>query len=187
LKEEKQQINEEQKKSREVSRRDFLVGAGTVVAGGVIGAGLLSSCDGGETQTGVQTTTKTIPTTITAAATTVTETVTTQIGDGVTVTATKTITEPGGSGVIEPAYEEEVTYYKNIAPSGTGGDPVAIDAKNGKVVRIRQYIGMKRIQMQKPTNVYGHFSAKGKTLSCQRRSFPSYFGSWIQKASIFWQ
>ncbi len=41
---EKLPVNEEQKQSGEVTRRDFLVGAGTVVVGGAIGAGLLSSC-----------------------------------------------------------------------------------------------------------------------------------------------
>jgi len=51
LKKEQEKIpeNEEKKQSREISRRDFLVGAGTVVAGGAIGAGLLSGC--GETVT----------------------------------------------------------------------------------------------------------------------------------------
>jgi len=49
LKEEKEKSPvDETKKSGEVTRRDFLVGAGTVVVGGAIGAGLLSSC--GETR-----------------------------------------------------------------------------------------------------------------------------------------
>ena len=61
---EKQPVNEEKKQSGEVTRRDFLVGAGTVVVGGAIGAGVLSGCSGGEevTKTVVQTTTKTVPT-----------------------------------------------------------------------------------------------------------------------------
>jgi len=53
LKEEKEKLPvDETKKSGEVTRRDFLVGAGTVVVGGAIGAGLLSSC--GETVTRLQ-------------------------------------------------------------------------------------------------------------------------------------
>ncbi len=59
------EIKQEEKQSGEVSRRDFLVGSGTVIVGGAIGAGLLSSCKG-DTTTVTQTTTKTVPTTITS-------------------------------------------------------------------------------------------------------------------------
>jgi anaerobic selenocysteine-containing dehydrogenase len=84
--------------SGQVTRRDFLVGAGTVAVGGAIGAGLLSSCKG-DTTTVTQTTTKTVPTTITT-------TVGGGTGPTVTVTihcwgrcncyTTKTITQSGG-------------------------------------------------------------------------------------------
>jgi hypothetical protein len=64
-KNEKLPANEEEKEQAGVSRRDFLVGAGTVVAGGVIGAGLLSSCGGGETITTTVEKTKTVEKTTT--------------------------------------------------------------------------------------------------------------------------
>jgi hypothetical protein len=108
LKEEKEKLPvEETKQSGEVTRRDFLVGSGTVIVGGAIGAGLLSSCKGGETVTTTVTSTKTVPTTVTAAATTVTNTVTSTVGGPgaatVTQTITKTIDGPGGA--VLPAFE----------------------------------------------------------------------------------
>jgi hypothetical protein len=108
---EKIPIDEEKEQSGEVSRRDFLVGTGTVIVGGAIGAGVLSSCGSGEevTKTVGQTTTKTVPTTVTAAATTITNTVTTTLGGGATVTQTKTVTQPGGG--VEPWQEPEETHY----------------------------------------------------------------------------
>lgn len=102
--------NKEKEQSEEVSRRAFLVGTGTVIVGGAIGAGLLSSCGDGKevTKTVVQTSTKTVPTTVTAAATTITQTVTSTVGGGATVTQTKTVTAGGG---VEPWQEPEETHY----------------------------------------------------------------------------
>ncbi len=61
-----QSANEMKKQSGEVSRRDFLLGAGTVVAGGIIGGGLLTSCTPDPvTETVEITKTKEIPTTVT--------------------------------------------------------------------------------------------------------------------------
>jgi len=131
---------DELKKSGEVTRRDFLVGAGTVVVGGAIGAGLLSSCGETVTTTVKETSTKTVPTTITAPGTTVTETKTVAGEDGevITVTETKTVTAPGGE-TIEPADEPEETYIKalSLIGFGNGGEPECVDVKNGKIVRIR--------------------------------------------------
>jgi hypothetical protein len=57
--------NEEKNQSGEVSRRDFLVGAGTVLAASTIGGGLLAGCKGETiTETVQVTTTKTVPTTV---------------------------------------------------------------------------------------------------------------------------
>jgi len=110
LKEEKEKLPvDETKQSGEVTRRDFLVGAGTVVVGGAIGAGLLSSCKGGETVT-TQTATKTVPTTVTAAATTITNTVTSTVGGTGAVTVTQTVTKTvdgGTGGAVLPAFEPE--------------------------------------------------------------------------------
>jgi len=112
LKKEQEKIpeNKEKDQPEEVSRRAFLVGTGTVIVGGAIGAGVLSSCSSEETtKTVIQTATKTVPTTVTAAATTITETVTSQVGAGATVTQTKTVTQPGGG--VEPWQEPEETHY----------------------------------------------------------------------------
>ncbi len=84
--------DEEMKKSEEVSRRDFLVGAGAVLAASALGGGMLSGCSKETTTETVQvTTTKTVPTTI-EVPTTVVSTVN---GSGATVTETKTTTVQG--------------------------------------------------------------------------------------------
>jgi hypothetical protein len=93
LKKEQEKLpeDEEKKQSGEVSRRDFLVGTGTVVVGGAIGAGLLSSCTGDKDKTVTATVekTKTVTTTLGEGAT-ATVTATTTVGDGPTVTETRT-------------------------------------------------------------------------------------------------
>jgi molybdopterin guanine dinucleotide-containing S/N-oxide reductase-like protein len=118
--------NEETKKTSEVTRRDFLVGAGTVVVGGAIGAGLLSGCGETVTTTVKETTTKTVPTTVTS-----TETKTVAGEDGEVITVTKTVTEPGSGGGMEPALEPEEVYFNAINCPGHA------DVKNGKIIRIR--------------------------------------------------
>ena len=94
----------------EVSRRDFLVGAGAVVVGGAIGAGitypLVSGKGGGEVTT--VTSVKTVPTTVTST-----------VGGGATVTttlpgSTKTVTTTAGGGV-EPWQEPEETHYWSLS------------------------------------------------------------------------
>jgi trimethylamine-N-oxide reductase (cytochrome c) len=125
---------EEKKQTGEVSRRDFLVGAGTVVVGGAIGAGILSSCDSGDGKT--ITTTKTVDkvSTITIGeGTPVTVTETVQVGDGQTVTSTTTKTETVGD--VEPAFEPEESV--GSVPGGDCSEKAMIDVKNGKIVRIR--------------------------------------------------
>ncbi len=129
--------NEEKKQSGEVSRRDFLVGAGTVVVGGAIGAGLLSSCGDGETKTVTTTVekTKTVEKTTTIGgdgAVTVTETVGGEAG----ATVTRTTTVNGES--TEPAYEDEEVFVIGHSLGGFsgGGEPNAVYVKNNKIVRI---------------------------------------------------
>jgi molybdopterin guanine dinucleotide-containing S/N-oxide reductase-like protein len=156
---EKEKITENKKQTGDVTRRDFLVGAGTVVVGGAIGAGLLSSCNGGETQTVVQTTTKTVPTTVTAAATTITETSTTTVSGEGAVTVTTTV---NGGGVVPPALEAEETLLRR------NRQVYCLDVKNNRVIRQRplhydsQYPELDGQQMS--------FSARGKTFTTPMRT-----------------
>jgi len=114
-------VKEDKKKERgEVSRRDFLVGAGAVVVGGAIGAGIaypLASGGDGEvtTVTKVSTVPTTVTTTAAGAGVTVTDTKTVGAGETVTTTVpggTKTITAPGSG--VEPWQEPEVTHCAQI-------------------------------------------------------------------------
>jgi hypothetical protein len=90
-------IDKEKKQSGEVSRRDFLVGAGSVLAAGAVGGGLLAGCEGETT-----TTTKTveIPTTKTVSTTVEVPTTVTTQGPVSTVTTTKTVTGTGGETTV---------------------------------------------------------------------------------------
>jgi anaerobic selenocysteine-containing dehydrogenase len=129
----------------EVSRRDFLVGAGAVVVSGAVGAGILAGC-GTKTETVVSTSTKTVTSTVSGggATATVTSTVTQQVGTATTTvttgggTVTKTVTSTvsgGGGGGLEPAYEAEITTIKRS--NSDGRNLSSNETKNGKLVRIR--------------------------------------------------
>jgi len=117
--------DKDNKEKGEVSRRDFLVGAGAVVVGGAIGAGITYPLVKGKGDGEVVTTTKTVsvPTTVTSTVpgATVTNTVTstTTVGAGQTVTVTqpggtKTVTTTVGAGV-EPWQEPEETHYWSLS------------------------------------------------------------------------
>jgi len=128
----------------EVSRRDFLVGAGAVVVGGAIGAAItypLVKGDGGEVVTTTKVSTVSVPTTVTTTAGGAGQTVTTTVGGGATVTVpggTKTVTTTVGDGV-GPVDEPEVSVLRGTGLGNFGRDstPVRVDVKDGKIVRIR--------------------------------------------------
>jgi len=129
-------LPKDKKERGEVSRRDFLVGAGAIVVG-TAGVGMLAGCGGG-TETVTTTKVSTVPTTVTNTTTvgadTVTVTTTEQGGTGGTVTQTVTSTTTAGGGT--PIWQEaETTFLKKHTSDGrTVG---CLDVKNGKIVRIR--------------------------------------------------
>jgi aerobic-type carbon monoxide dehydrogenase small subunit (CoxS/CutS family) len=100
-------VKEDKKKERgEISRRDFLVGAGAVVVGGAIGAGITYPLVAGKGEAETVTTIKTVslPTTITTSVAAPTVTTTETVGgETVTTTApgvTKTVTTtPSGEAI----------------------------------------------------------------------------------------
>jgi trimethylamine-N-oxide reductase (cytochrome c) len=181
----------------EVSRRDFLVGAGAVVVGGAIGAGItypLVAGKGGE----VVTTTKTVsvPTTVTStvgggATVTDTKTVTSTVGGGATVTttlpgSTKTVTTTVGEGVVEPAFEPEESLIKGLSFAGSGGGTPAVrcDVKNGKIVRVRplHYDEEYKPEEYNPGEVW-NITARGKTFKSLNKTLPSYLQLSYKKAA----
>ncbi len=136
---EKQPRNEEQKQSGEVSRRDFLVGAGSVIVGGAIGAGiaypLASGGEGGDTKT-VE-----VPKTVE-------RTVTTTLGDGATATVTQTTTLDGNGQTVISTVTQTVTgttedttktivRTHSLGSFAGGGEFIATDVDKGRIVRIR--------------------------------------------------
>jgi trimethylamine-N-oxide reductase (cytochrome c) len=163
-------VKEDKKKEKgEVSRRDFLVGAGAVVVGGAIGAGITYPLVSGKADGEVVTTTKTVsvPTTVTTtvgdgATATVTDTVTTTVGgDGATVTKTVTTTV-GDGGAVPPALEPEWSSIVHASPGHA-----IYDMKNGKIIRGR------KIHYQYGETDPITFEARGKTLTFPPESYPS--------------
>lgn len=171
---EKQPKNEEKKQSGEVSRRDFLVGAGTVVVGGAIGAGILSGCTTRDASTVTTTveTTKTVEKTTTidggGATTTVTQTTTLQGGTGdSTVTKTEFV-NTGTGGAVLPAYEPEESH---VTWKGYGV-PSVIEVKNGKIVRNRPL----HYDSKYPDIVPWAVEARGKTFkSIPKSGLPPFY------------
>ncbi len=177
MKKEQEKLSEfeENKQSGEVSRRDFLVGAGTVVVGGAIGAGLLSSCDGGEkTVTTTVEKTKTV-TTVLGDGATATVTETTSVGGGATITETKTVTSTGTGESIEPAFEEETSSLKACCIGGKGGCPAVVDVKNNKIVRIRPLHYDEKYTEDELSNTKWEYTYNGVTFKSRDRSNITYF------------
>jgi trimethylamine-N-oxide reductase (cytochrome c) len=166
---------EEKKQSGEVSRRDFLVGAGTVVVGGAVGAGLLSSCGDGEEKT-ITTTiekTKTVTTTIGEGAP-VTVTETEQVGTEGTITKTTTITGTGEA--VGPAYESlDKTVLLTGGMGGKTGDPVSVDVKHGKIVRVRPLHFDDNYTKEELASSVWQWERNGKIFEPPAKSLPNYF------------
>jgi len=167
--------DKDKKERGEVSRRDFLVGAGAVVVGGAIGAGItypLVKGDGGEVTTVTQV--KTVPTTVTTTAgagATVTETV--GAGETVTIGSTKTVTTTVGGGTVTPG-SPITSRIRGLGFGNFGRDsgPAVVDVRDGKIVRIRavhlEDYGFDKDYM-KPYSI----TVDGKTLEMQLKSTQS--------------
>jgi uncharacterized protein with FMN-binding domain len=121
-------FDEEQNQAGKVSRRDFLVGAGTVLAGTAIGGGLLSGCKADPETTTVEVTkTKTATTTV-EVPTTVVSTVD---GSGSVVTMTETVTANTNTTTTPPVIMDG-TYSGTM--KGRGGNvTVTLTYKNEKI------------------------------------------------------
>jgi trimethylamine-N-oxide reductase (cytochrome c) len=181
-KNEKLPENEEGKEQSGVSRRDFLVGAGTVVVGGAIGAGLLSSCGEGETVTTTVEKTKTVTTTLAGGTgATVTKTETVAGPGGATVTRTTTLEGPGGA--VEPWQEPETSsiHMHCMAGFGSGGELGEMDIKNGKIVRIRPLHLDKSYSLSELAPSIWTFEARGKTYTPPLKGLLSYFACSYKK------
>ncbi len=174
MKEEKEKLpgNEEKEQTGEVSRRDFLVGAGTVVAGSVISAGLLSGCDSGDEKTVTTTVekTRTVTTTI-GDGVPVTVTETKQVGVGETVTVTSTTTKKVKSVFIRQMNLKK-PFYAVGNLSGYGGPLAAVDVKNGKIIRIRPLHLNEKYSDDEVADCRWQMTYKGKTYKVSDRDWP---------------
>ncbi len=149
---------DKEKEKGEVSRRDFLVGAGAVVVGGAIGAGITYPLVAGK-EAEVTTTTKTVETTKTVSVPT---TVTKTVGDGATATVTDTVTTTvsDGDGAVQPYLEPETTTVKVYCQI------TAVDSKNGRIVRVRPLHYDSKYPNLQPWSI----TARGKTLTFPMKS-----------------
>jgi trimethylamine-N-oxide reductase (cytochrome c) len=156
---EKQPLEETKKQAGEVSRRDFLVGAGAVVVGGAaagVGYGVTNKSGGAGITTTVETT-KTVEKTVTVG------------GDGV---VTVTVTSPGTGTSTEPAFEEEETVTSFMSYSVMAD----FDVKNGKIIRGRPTHYTDKYSIQPVT-----ISARGSTWTAPTKSPVSPFNMAYRK------
>ncbi len=129
-----------------ITRRKFLKDAG-IAAGGVVvgGSVLMASCTEGTETTVTKTVTQ--PTTVTKT-----------VGEGDVITVTKTV----GEGT-EPYLEPEETHLQMINPMGYGGEPSAVDVKDGKIVRIRPLHYNEVYTQEELTPMHWKVEAHGKS------------------------
>ena len=74
-----------------------------------------------------------------------------------------------------PAWQEsESTIIRCISSGGTGGDPVAVDSKNGKIVRIRPLRWDSRYTHEELAESLWKIEVKGKTLTIPYKTAPPY-------------
>ncbi|MCA9978082.1 MAG: molybdopterin-dependent oxidoreductase, partial [Anaerolineales bacterium] len=83
------------------------------------------------------------------------------------------IDEPGKP--MEPWQEPETTIVRGIASGGMGGEPSAVDSKNGKIVRIRPMRWNWKYDEEHLSTRLWKFTSRGKTLECPQKSSPPYF------------
>jgi hypothetical protein len=119
--------DKEKKPLKEMSRRDFLVGASTLAVGGALGSGILAGCKGETiTETVQVTTTKTMPTTV--------EIPTTITGIPVTTTATTTATTT--ETVMGPITLEVLNPRGEVDPPPVVAPNPRLDTLDGKTVAL---------------------------------------------------
>jgi trimethylamine-N-oxide reductase (cytochrome c) len=157
--------NQDNNESGEISRRNFLVGAGAVVIGGAaagVGYGTSNGSGGG-----ASTTTTTVETTKT-----VEKVSTVTIGDGDVVTVTKTVSEGSGSST-DPAFEPEDTFTSFMSYSVIAD----FDVKNGKIIRGRPTRYTEKYPDLKPVTI----TARGSTWTAPLKSPVSPFNMAYRK------
>lgn len=71
--------------------------------------------------------------------------------------------------------EQETTTLQSIACGGTGGELTAVDAKDGKIVRIRPYRIDSRYTPEELAGSLWELEADGKTFTPPMKSAPNYF------------
>lgn len=76
--------------------------------------------------------------------------------------------------LVEPWQEPEKTIVRGIAFGGTGGEPSAVDSKNGKIVRIRPLRWDWKYDKEHLASRLWKFKSRGKTFECPIKSAPPY-------------
>ncbi len=79
------------------------------------------------------------------------------------------------AGAVEPWQEPETTIVRGIANGGMGGEPSAVDSKNGKIVRIRPIRWDWKYTREELKDKLWKFESRGKSFECPIKSQPPYF------------
>ena len=75
---------------------------------------------------------------------------------------------------IEPASEPEKTYLVAAGTDSLGGDPVAVDVKNGKVIRLRPLHYDWKYTKEELAQTHWKWEARGKVFESPTKSLPSH-------------
>jgi trimethylamine-N-oxide reductase (cytochrome c) len=79
-----------------------------------------------------------------------------------------------GEGVIEPAFEPEETVIRCIGLCGGGVEPMSVDVKNGKIIRMRPLHYDDKYTEEELAPVRWKIEARGKTYESPRKGLPSH-------------
>ncbi len=85
--------------------------------------------------------------------------------------------------IVEPAFEKEKSFVKDVGVN-VCGEPVAVDIKNGKIVRIRPIHWDEKYTPEELAPGMWKIDVRGKTFETSTRSEPGYL-SWGYKKRIY--
>ena len=74
--------------------------------------------------------------------------------------------------VVEPAFEPEMTFIRSIGLAGVGADPMYVDVKNGKIIRMRPLHYDDKYTKEELAPAQWKIEARGKTYESPKKALP---------------
>lgn len=89
------------------------------------------------------------------------------------IKGTYTSADPS-KGLVEPAFEPEETFIRCIGLGGMGAEPMCVDVKNGKIIRMRPLHYDDKYTEGELASVRWKIEARGKTLESPKKALPGH-------------